>query len=460
MRKYIVTRNNPEGNRVNGSMELTEFGVGNRKTNIPFELTKASNFDHETPVPIEDAQIERLDNFVRPVSGVSGGGPYLFEIAAQEDTYLVMSTIALEVTAQITRTDDTDLQATDTVGPINSLGTTMWEQIEVSLNDKLLNPASSANAHYKSYIETILSYDKTAGETHLRSQLFAMDKEDLFETYTNENTGFVERATLVKESRTFDMYSPIMADFLRSNNNLAPGHKLSIKLTRASDNFCLLAPDGVPSTYKIVILDMRLFYDRIRLREIIAPPRVERYLTTGTVLKKFPIAQAMQTANLQIFTGGVKPKTIVVAMVRTTACEGTLRRNPFYFQHFNVSSLMLRIDGKMLPSEPYKPRFDTTPKRVMREYSSLFRNTGSLKMDRGNLLSLVKWCGGQTLFAWDLTPDMCNGFHLHNSGTGTIELALEWRQGLTNPITVLVYMTFDECYTRAAGETDFEREVI
>ena len=441
-------------------MDYTEQGVGTRKSLVPVEWTKASNFDHETPVPVEDAQYERIEATVKPVGGATGDGPYTFEIPSQNDSYLVMSTIGLHVTAQVKRSDGTNLVEADDLGPVNSLGTVMFENVEIMVNDRLLNPASAANSHYKSYIETVLSYEKSAESTHLRSQLFAMDTAGKFETFTEDNKGFTERAVVVKNSRTFDMFSPIMADFLRANNHLAPGHKLTIKLTRAPDAFLLCGPAALPSTYKLHILSMELHYDRIRLRESVPTPRIERYLMTGTVLKKFPIAQNMQTETLKIHNGGVKPKTVIVGMVRTSAAEGTLRRNPLYLEHFNVSELQLKIDGKPVPSAPYKPNFNVTPKLVNREYSALFRNTGAFRMDRGNLIDRVMWESGCTLFAWDLTVDRCNGFHLHQSTEGVIELDLTWRQALTNPITVLVYLAFDECYIRPKGETEFIRQVI
>ena len=441
-------------------MDYTEQGVGSRKSLLPVEWTKASNFDHETPVPVEDAQYERIDAFVGPVGGVVGDGPFTFEIPPQNDAYLVMSTIALYVKAKVVRTNDADLIDADDVGPVNSLGTAMWEQCEILVNDRLLNPASAANSHYKSFIETVLSYEKSAEKTHLRTQLFAMDTAGQFETFTAANTGFTERAVVVKNSREFDMYSPIMADFLRANNHLAPGHKLTIKLTKAPDNFMLCGGTGVPSTYKLNILDMQLHYDRIRLRETIATPKIERYLITGSVLKRFPVAQNMQTANLRIFNGGTMPKTVICGMVRTTGVEGTLNRNPFYFHHFNVSELQLVINGRQVPAAPFKPNFGTTPKLVTREYSALFRNTGSFRMDRGNLVDRTLWESGLTLFAWDLTIDRCNGFHLHQSPEGVIDLNLTWRQALTNPITVIVYLAFDECYIRPKDQTEFIRQVI
>lgn len=85
----------------------------------------------------------------------------------------------------------------------------------------MLNASSSSHANYKAYLETILSYDKTAKDSHLRAQIFAMDtpghyNTKLLEGEPNEiNKGYKERNVMIRNSRTFDVISPIQSDFLR-----------------------------------------------------------------------------------------------------------------------------------------------------------------------------------------------------------------------------------------------------
>ena len=51
----------------------------------------------------------------------------------------------------------------------------MFESVEVRLNGQPFNGASCAHAGYKAYIETLLSYDTDARNTHLNSQFLHMD---------------------------------------------------------------------------------------------------------------------------------------------------------------------------------------------------------------------------------------------------------------------------------------------
>lgn len=87
------------------------------------------------------------------------------------------------------------------------------------MNDRAVNTTSSNNAHYKGYLETLLSYDDSAREGHLRAQLFALDMPGHFNDKTvgedPDNPGYRERYNAVSESKIWDTMSPITNDFLR-----------------------------------------------------------------------------------------------------------------------------------------------------------------------------------------------------------------------------------------------------
>ena len=112
-------------------MDYQELGLGTRKTSVPVQLAKASNFDHDTPFSIEMAQVGRVEGYVGPTGGVTDSGPYTMEIPAQEDTYLMMNTLGLYVKAQVLRANGNVMNQDDVVAPLNCIGTTMWENVEV-----------------------------------------------------------------------------------------------------------------------------------------------------------------------------------------------------------------------------------------------------------------------------------------------------------------------------------------
>ena len=168
----------------------TEAGLGGRKTDdagaLPFRPGISSNFDHSTPMLIDGSLDYRTDGFVRPVGDVSlnNHGPFEFLLYPTDQHYLMLGNLSLYCKAKITRPGGLDLLAGDAVAPINGLGFGMWSHIEYCLNDSNHSGPTSSHVNYKTFMETHLSYNSAAHDTHLKSQLFAPDTPGHFETFT------------------------------------------------------------------------------------------------------------------------------------------------------------------------------------------------------------------------------------------------------------------------------------
>ena len=333
-------------------MSSTPIGVGSHGPS--FQKGQPYNFSHAMPIIVEDTQVERLDGFITPTGGVVGDGPYEFNVPAVNDAYLMLGNLSLYMKAKVVKGNGEviDNGTANKVAPVNCLGTTLWQHVEVLLNDYVINSGSSTNAHYKGYLETMLSYDVSSRVSHLRAQIFSEDTPGKFDTMVGgdrENKGWGERQKIVKGSESFDFMAPITADFLRSDKHLAPGNKLTIKLYKARNEFILNTTDN-NADYKLVIQDLKLYYERIRLKENIAPPSVERYLFNRTELKRYPLPDNMTRYHINLHQGGKMPKQIIIAQVLTSAAEGEYNENPFFFQHFNLNHLCLKVNGQRVPS--------------------------------------------------------------------------------------------------------------
>ena len=219
-----------------------------------------------------------------------------------------------------------------------------------------------------------------------------------------------DRAYIAK-SRKFDCVSQITHDFVRTNKHLPPGQKLAIRLTRASDDFLLMT--STENSYHVKILDLKLYVDRISL----LPNITSKIMQTmplllpshKTEMRTFALPTGLSNKTMSICQGGVLPKTIVVGQVDTAALQGSQKTNPFHFRHNKVSRIQLRVNGTSIPSDGYSPNFPGG--LVMREYNSMFLNTGMYRADRGNCITLDAFQNGSTLFTWDLTYDKCAMHH-------------------------------------------------
>jgi hypothetical protein len=86
----------------------------------------------------------------------------------------------------------------------------------------------------------------------------------------------------------------------------------------------------------------------------------------------------------------------------------------------------------------YTPNFSTN--FVVKEYLELFDQTGVSGDDTGNLITPNQYMDGCTLYAFDLTPDKCNGLHTHTpKPTGSLKLQYEFREPNTEQINLLIF---------------------
>ena len=153
-----------------------DYGVGNRRAGLDLVEVDDGNFDYNEKVLVETSQKHFRDYWIRPVGGVvNQEGPFIFMIEPMTDRYLQLNRACLEIKCKVVRQDGSDLGWNDIVAPVNLLGAVMWESVNVHLNGHPFKGASAINAGYKAIIETMLSYDSDARDTHLKAQFLELD---------------------------------------------------------------------------------------------------------------------------------------------------------------------------------------------------------------------------------------------------------------------------------------------
>ena len=77
-------------------------------------------------------------------------------------------------------------------------------------------------------------------------------------------------------------------------------------------------------------------------------------------------------------------------------------------------------------------------------YNTLFSGTGKIYSNAGLDITREDYPGGYALYAFDLTPDMCNGTAYFNTvQRGSLTLALTFRKSLDHAIAMVCYGDFE-----------------
>jgi hypothetical protein len=442
--------------------EVNLSGVGAKRRRLT-ESGQSSSFVYNDAIRIEGTQERRIEYEIGPNAPIEAGSPWQFDIGKEMDTFLDMGSLSLTAELKIVKPDGSDCADTDIVAPVNLLASSLWERVEVKLNQVMSNQSSADYFHYKSFLETILSYEGDARETHLMTQLFKIDTPGQMDNFTKEktgtvepNAGFVYRHNYTKNSKKFDVVCPLATDILRCSKFLVPGVALSVRLHKAPDRWLLMTSSNVE--YKIKVLDLKLEYARIKLFDPdYKIEHIQQYPFPKTEMRKYPVQAGAFSHTLNIGNEMDRiPKQIYFFMVKATTSEGNYKANSFNFEHFDIVRHRLKVKGESIPNDGITFDFSSDPPLQNKSLARLYKHVGVYRTDRGCCITHEGYSKGQFVIAYDLSPDLCNGHHLHLQRVGSLVCDFFWKTGLPEAIHIYAHMVFDCEYTKDVSSLYFD----
>lgn len=96
-----------------------------------------------------------------PISQFSDNGPIEFHISGSGGEYMDLSQSQIYVKVKVTKADGSNSIDTDEVGPVNLFLNSLFSQVDLSLNDRIITP-STTTYPYRAMIETLLQYGPEA----------------------------------------------------------------------------------------------------------------------------------------------------------------------------------------------------------------------------------------------------------------------------------------------------------
>lgn len=407
-----------------GSLQITENDIISQSTDL------------FSPPSKEMAMMDGGITGFRPLS-MEESGPFTFVIPSLGAKYMALNMSRLYIKAKVAGSDGADLVATNKVSIVNLFGGSFQNYVVVKVDGQEITGLSNTYMHYKTYVETILSYGYDARTSHLQTCHFSPDEVGKFDNVAGK--GFTNRAKIIETSKVFEVMCPIHSDFMQSDRLFPPGHELSITINRNPDSFLLLCHEASPK-YKIKILDMRLYIKHVTLTPNVTSTLLSRSLTepirfpiNKTIITRHAFSSGLTTATISNLIRGSLPKSLIFFMTEEDS-ENSMKKNPYNFQHFNLQSALVRANGKEYPSEKYNLNFNDG--EYMRLFRDFYDNIGVLHDDTGNIVDFEGYKGGYCFIAFDFSPDMCNGFHWHFNKIGSIDAEFVFSQALSSSIAI------------------------
>lgn len=390
-------------------------------------------------------------------------GTIIFNIPGN-DTYLDLAETELLITCSIRKEDASDgtkstpITNTDKIGPVNNFLGSLFSQAQVSLNDKLVENTNDLYA-YRSYLENLLNYDDGAKKSFLQNQMFFKDKATLFDSpefadvaattspaadAKFANDALVFRKKKFVDSKIVQLKGKLHSNIFNMNKYLLSNTKVTVTLTRSKASFCLFG------TEKIDPYDVYIHKALLRVRRVKVKPSIELihqkalesqnaiYPYKEVILKSVPIAISSSDITIQNIHNGNIPNRIIVGFVDTDAYTGKNSKNPYNFKHYGINEMLLKVAEENRPyNDPLT--FDFKNNNYVQAYNTLFQGIAEFPND----ISYFEYANGNTLFAFNLSPDLCNSTHFNDLKDGSVELCVKFAEPTTTPIHAIIYMEFD-----------------
>ena len=413
-----------------------------------------------------------------PLSSVENPDSAITFLIAGTDEYIDLSKTILTVTGNIMRKDGTTKLAgggQSNVAPVNNFLHSLFKQVDVYLNGKQVTPAMGTYA-YRAYIETLLNYDVSAKESQFSSALYYKDTATKMDengalpssktiTYVEADTdnggtqaknfslpvpgtgnqGIAKRHKFITNGNQFVLSGPIFADIFMTDRLLLNMMDLKVVLNRSTDSFCLMeiGNDGSVIEPKVHLTDVVLKIRKVKVDQPVSDG-VERMLKQTPALypirrvecKILTIPQNLPNIRQDNIFSGIIPKSFVFGLVHVDAYNGVYGKNPYNFAHFGVTSVSLTANGQEIPFKQLTLKYPEDSKGKVNPatddeldfdeaYNTLFSGTGKIYSNAGLDITRDDYPGGFALYAFDLTPDMCNSSDYFNTvQRGSLSLAL------------------------------------
>ncbi|XP_063991153.1 uncharacterized protein F54H12.2-like [Diachasmimorpha longicaudata] len=220
-----------------------------------------------------------LDLFTIPPTQTSHG-----------EEYIDLAHIMIKVRARIMKPGGS-VALEDSVGPVNNILNSMFNQVDVYFNQKVVTPPNNLDA-YRAYIETLLNYGTDAKSSHLGMSLWATDSYGAMDSTVvaagdaRTNNGLAALQAFTKGGKTFDLLGHLHCDVFNQDKFLMNGVELRVRLIRAKDDYSLM--DDSALNYQVHIEEASLIVRRMKLSPGILAAHAE---TLAKTTAKYPLTR-------------------------------------------------------------------------------------------------------------------------------------------------------------------------
>jgi hypothetical protein len=428
-------------------------------------VTALSEYDLFGLPPVQTTVESTIQSEHRPISVLNSGGNIEFVITTGVNEYIIPSDTLLYIKLRVnlTKTDKSEIVSNDwnSVSVVNNLLNSLWQQIDVSIGDTQATTSLQTSA-WKSYFENLIGFSDDSKKSYMSGLGWFTDEisdtphkpNSLRSIYIKHITPDGLNAAEDKEQgkgRILDLYGKINFDLAFQGRAILGGTKIRFKLVPNPTEFYLMCSDEniVP---KVEFIEIALNIVRAKLNPEIVSAHDKalqitpaRYPFTRSDVRTTTITDGTLNITLENVINGQLPRRCFIAFVSNEAFNGSLKKNPFCFHHYDINYLACYLNGDQYPRRAFQPDFESG--LYMREYIEFYRAANQNLTDSHLTISRANYAKGSTIFGFNFAPDLsdgcgCNGY-ISQGKHGMMRIEIHFKKPLSETINALIFSEFD-----------------
>ena len=183
---------------------------------------------------------------------------------------------------------------------------------------------------------------------------------------------------------------------------------------RSRNEFVIMSKEDSTS-YKINILDTVFKACKVKVDSAVLLNHANiitktpaRYNYLKTDVKMTTIADKTSEFYWDDVWNGKRPSRMYVTFVNQAGVNGSYKENPFNFQHFNLSEIVLYVNGEPHPVRPMKLDFGDN-QNFVKPLCNLYQASKRWYKDSTLIIDRFKFSKGYAIFSFELDPSDLGG---------------------------------------------------
>ena len=381
---------------------------------------------------------------VRPIGQVLSRSAIEFNLSGNSTCYVDLRNTRLRIKARIVTENGTPVVEEDNVAFSNNALHSLFNQCDVSVQQKVITPNVSTNYPYKALFDVLLS---DVPEDSLQPIMFYKDLAgfaDDPDCSSGGNSGLFDRYFLTKNGSIVDMEGRICMDICQQKRYILNGVQINFKFWPSRDSFCLMGAQNKAYRVEVTEAILKVCYVKLNPAVLLAhneslQKQEALYPYVKSDLKCFGVPQGQYAISVEDIFQGEIPDKVLVTLVSSEGYSGSYTRNPFDFNHYDCNYAAFNVDGRSVPSVPYEPNFES------KQYVSSYVGLG-MEDKRNCLITKEDFAGGYAIYAFNVTPH-ADGGCLPLIKKGHTRLELKFAKSLPEAVTVVCYAQFQGLMT-------------